>query len=287
MMDVVDDYELLDVGGGARLERFGDHITDRPHGGALADRREPRRWADADLRFDRDGGWSGPGMADATTDWSIRIHDVTMDLRPTEAGQVGLFPEHADRLGWLIERAAARLAAGRDATVLNLFAYTGLATIALAGVGARVTHVDASRPSVAWARRNATRNGLDDRPIRWIVDDARTYAGRELRRDRRYDGVVLDPPTYGHGAGGTKAWRLDDDLPALLTTVAGLLAPDGFVLLTSHTEDYGAERLSALATDAVDPRRSGSYGYGDLELVSAAGTTLALGAYAEIERRST
>ncbi len=280
----MDDYELIDVGGGARLERFGEHITDRPHGGALAERREPTRWADADLRFDRDGGWSGRGLAAATDGWTVRVRDIAMELRPTDAGQVGLFPEHADRLGWLAGLVTERHAASRDMEVLNLFAYTGLTTLAMAGFGARVTHVDASRPSVAWARRNARMNGLDERPIRWIVDDARTYVRREVRRGRRYDGIVLDPPTYGHGADGTATWRLDDDLPDLLDTVANLLAPDGFALLTVHTEGYGPERLSALLTDAVDPRSIGASGCGDLELVTATGTSLHLGAYAEVER---
>lgn len=278
----MDDYELIDVGGGARLERFGQHITDRPHGGALAERREPTRWVEADLRFDRDGGWSGPGLAAATDGWTVRVHDITMELRPTDAGQVGLFPEHADRLGWLAGLVTERRAAGRDMDVLNLFAYTGLTTLAMAGWGARVTHVDASRPSVAWARRNAKLNGLDERPIRWIVDDARTYARREVRRGRRYDGIVLDPPTYGHGAGGAAAWRLDEDLPDLLGTVADLLAPDGFVLLTAHTEGYGHDRLAALLTGAVDPGLRGAYGHGDLELDGTTGTSLPLGAFAYV-----
>ncbi len=282
MMVPVDDYELIDAGGGARLERFGDHITDRPHGGALADRRDPGRWAEAGLRFDRDGGWSGPGLAAAADGWTVRIHGIAMELRPTDAGQVGLFPEHADRLGWLADQIARRLAEGHDPEVLNLFAYTGLTTLAMAGWGARVTHVDSARPSVAWARRNAALNGVEDRPIRWIVDDARAYAAREVRRGRRYDGILLDPPTYGHGAGGAAAWRLDEDLPDLLGTVADLLAADGFVLLTAHTEGYSPDRLAALLSETVDPGRRGAGGSGDLELGGTSGTTLQLGAYAHL-----
>ena len=119
----------------------------------------------------------------------------------------------------------------------------------MAAAGARVTHVDAARPTVGWARHNAALSGLADRPIRWIVDDATAFTGREVRRGRRYAGVVLDPPTYGHGP-GAGAWRIGDDLAPLLEAIAGLLAPDGFLLLTAHTPELGPERLAG----AVGPR---------------------------------
>ncbi|MGH2474082.1 MAG: class I SAM-dependent methyltransferase [Candidatus Limnocylindrales bacterium] len=270
----MDDYELIDVGGGARLERFGDHITDRPHGGAFADRREPRRWAEADLRFDRDRGWSGPGVASAGMDWAVRIHDIAMHLRPTDAGQVGLFPEHAAMLPWLVDRVATRRAQAR---VLNLFAYTGLVTLVLARAGASVAHVDAARSTVAWARRNAEANRLDDRPIRWLVDDVRSFVGREVRRGRRYDGVVLDPPTYGHGARGGAAWRLEIDLPALLQDVRRLLVPHGFVVLTAHAGSVAPGDLGA-ALEGVAP----DVEVGDLRLDAATGADLSLGAYARV-----
>lgn len=282
------DYELLDVGGGARLERFGEHVTDRPHGGALGERHDPDAWRAADLRFDRDGGWDGPGLAAARAGWTVRVHDLAMELRPTAAGQVGLFPEHAERVDWLEGRVAARTVGGAATEVLSLFAYTGLATLALARAGARVTHVDAARPSVAWARRNAARNGLADHPIRWIVEDARAYARRELRRGRSYDGIVLDPPSYGHGAGGTAAWRLDDELPGLLATLDGLLAPDGFALLTAHTEGYDPDRLADLLADLGGPddrAATRAIEAGDLALDAASGAILHLGAYAALDRR--
>ncbi len=280
----MDDYELLDVGGGARLERFGDHVTDRPHGGILAERRDPGRWAEADLRFDRDGGWTGPGLATATGGWPIRIGDIALELRPTDAGQVGVFPEHAYRLPWLTDRVTERRAAGREVDVLNLFAYTGLATLAVAQAGGRVTHVDAARPSVAWARRNAALNHLDAAPVRWIVDDVRAYVRRELRRGRRYDGIALDPPTYGHGTGGTTSWRFDGDLPDLLTTVGRLLLDDGFVLLTAHTESFGSDRLADALDDATGlGRQAREAEAGDLLLTGASGAILHLGAYAAMD----
>jgi 23S rRNA (cytosine1962-C5)-methyltransferase len=174
-------------------------------------------------------------------------------------------------LPWLLGRLNITT---RPPTVLNLFAYTGLVTLALARAGAAVVHVDAARPTVAWARRNAALNDLEDRPVRWIVDDARAFVGREIRRGRRYDGVVLDPPTYGHGASG-KAWRLERDLDALLADVRRLLAPDGFVLLTAHAEDIDPADLAYRLSTVVDDVETG-----DLGLTATSGARLHLGAFA-------
>lgn len=273
----VEGYELIDVGDGARLERFGEYVVDRPHAGALAPRRAPGRWAEADLRFDRDGGWSGAGLTAAQAGWPVRLWDIEMRLRPTDAGQVGLFPEHAEQFGWLAGQVTQRRTDATAVEVLNLFAYTGLATLAMAGWGAAVTHVDASRPSVTWARQNAAANGMVDKPIRWIVEDARAYARREVRRGRRYDGIVLDPPSYGHGGTG-EPWRLEHDLDDLLDTCEQLLLDDGFILLTTHTEGVGPERLATALGTAV---RSG-----DVELVATSGASLALGAYARVGGRA-
>jgi 23S rRNA (cytosine1962-C5)-methyltransferase len=264
-------YELVDVGGGGRLERFGDRLVDRPAPGALADRRDPGAWSDADLRFDRDRGWTGPAAASAP--WTIDVAAMTMELRPTEAGQVGLFPEHIAMLSWLLAQGGG--------TVLSLFAYTGLATLALAGAGASVTHVDASRPAVAWARRNAELSGLADRPVRWIVDDARTFVGREARRGRRYDGLILDPPSYGHGPRG-HAWSMED-LDPLLRTTKPLLAPGAFVLLTAHTPGFDADRL-AERLRATLGQRGGAIDAGALAIETVDGEQLHLGAFARVGR---
>jgi 23S rRNA (cytosine1962-C5)-methyltransferase len=282
MIAPVDGYELIDAGGGARLERFGEHVTDRPHGGAYGERRAPERWSDADLRFDRDAGWSGRALAAASDGWPVTIDGLGLGLRPTDAGQVGCFPEHAAMLPWLRERVELRGAtAPADAPpvpVLHLFAYTGLVTVAMAAAGAAVAHVDAARPAVAWARRNAAANGLDDAPIRWLVDDARAFVARERRRGSRYDGIVLDPPTYGHGASG-RPWRLDTDLDPLLADCRAVLSPDGFLLLTAHAEHLGEDQLASRLGQALR-RGASDVETGDLRLEATSGASLALGVFA-------
>ena len=270
---LVEGYQLLDVGAGRRLERFGEHVIDRPHPAADGPRRSPERWDEADLRFDRDDGWAGPGLDLARDGWTTRLDELTLELRPTDAGQVGIFPEHSAVLPWLADQVRDR----SSPSVLNLFAYTGLVTLALARAGAAVAHVDASRPSVGWARRNAALNALDDRPIRWLIDDVPAFVAREVRRGRRYDGVVLDPPTYGHGASG-RAWRLERDLPLLLDDIHRILADDGFLLLTAHSEAVDPFALGAFIGREVE--------VGELALRAASGAMLALGAFARFARAS-
>jgi 23S rRNA (cytosine1962-C5)-methyltransferase len=280
-------YALLDLGAGARLERFGDRVVERPHPAATGRRGDPAVWRTADLRWERDGGWLGD--AAARRPWTIDIDELTLELRPTVAGQVGLFPEHAAMLPWLRERANAILARVGDrgdrgdrgddhAAVLNLFAATGHATLSLAGSGVTVVHVDSSRPTVAWARRNAEHSGLAGAAIRWIVDDVRVFAEREVRRGRRYAGILLDPPSYGHGP-RSGAWHIDRDLPALLATCSRLLAPGGFVLLTAHTEAFAGARLAGELAASIGRSRS-SVEAGRLSVTTADGRRLELGAFA-------
>lgn len=278
----MEEYELIDAGAGARLERFGEHVTDRPHGGAHGERQAPERWADADLRFDRVDGWSGPAVERARDGWTATIGGVTLELRPTDAGQVGCFPEHVATLPWLRDAIELRRATSPDGSpapqVLHLFAYTGLATMAMAAAGASVAHVDAARPAVAWARRNAAENGLGEAPIRWLVDDARAFVARERRRGRRYDGVVLDPPTYGHGTSG-RPWRLESDLEPLLDDCRPLLAAEGFVLLTAHTEPLGRPELAGHLARGFR-RPAAAVETGDLSLQATSGARLDLGVFA-------
>ena len=269
-------YRLIDIGGAARLERFGERVVDRPAPGALGERLDPAAWRAADLRFERDRGWLGPAAADGP--WPIVLdgltHGAAADGRPVRWG--------SSRSTRRCCRGCAEQ--GADATVLHLFAYTGLATLALAAAGASVTHVDAARTAVTWARRNAELSGLADRPVRWIVDDAVAFVRREARRGHRFDGVVLDPPSYGHGAGG-RTWRFEEDLPALLDALRGVLAPGAFALMTAHTPGFDGDRLGDLLASGLR-RRAARPDVGDLGLDTVDGRRLALGSFARIGREA-
>ncbi len=266
------DLELLDCGDGRRLERFGSVVVDRPAPGAvMPPRLSAADWKRPSLQWAR-GAWVRGAAADP---WQIQAGDLTLECRPAAGGQVGVFPEHAETWAWL--DAAVRKAQGqleRQPEVLSLFAYTGGASLACARAGARVAHVDSSKPAVAWALRNAELSGLAEAPIRWLVDDVRAFVKRERRRGHRYDGVILDPPTYGHGEG---AWQIETHLPALLEDVSALVGPKpSFVLLSAHTPGFDGERLGALLREHLGVSATGE----DLALISTSGNSLALGAIA-------
>jgi 23S rRNA (cytosine1962-C5)-methyltransferase len=302
-------YALLDVGDARRLERFGAIIIDRPAPGAEGHvPQDPAAWASADARFDRaerdavaHEGWTTRD-GQPLEPWLVAEGDLQFELRLAPSGQVGLFPEQVPERAWIrrqanrigeLSTARADRAAGDDpfsgsTAVLNLFGYSGATTITAARPGIAVTHVDASRPAVAWARHNAGLNGLAAAPIRWISDDAAAFAERELRRGRRYAGIILDPPSYGHGATG-KAWRLADDLPALLAACAELL-DDGpaFIMLTAHTPGFGPDRLGETLLEALEPVVGSGAGaaieVADQSLLSDRGTRLHLGSMARWAR---
>lgn len=247
-LDPDGEYELLDAGDGRRLERFGSRIVDRPAPAATDGRlADYLAWRRADLRFDPGTGWFGD--AEALEPWPLSIDGLTLELRPTASGGLGVYPEHAANLAWVAARVAERVSgravasegANEPPQVLNLFAHTGLVTLAAARAGAAVVHVDASKGAVDWARRNASLSGLADRPIRWLVDDAAGFVAREARRGRRYDGIVLDPPSFGRS--GRRQWKLVDELPALLAACRQVAADNTFVLLTAHTAGLGGETL--------------------------------------------
>jgi len=266
------EYELLDAGDGRRLERFGSRVVDRPAPGAVTSpRARSQSWRDAHLRFDRERGWHGE-----TSPWTVTLGDVSLELRPTSAGQLGIYPEHVALWPWLRDAVADR----PEPTVLHLFASTGATTLALAAAGARLTHVDAARTTVAWARRNAELSGLADRPIRWIVDDALAFTEREARRGRRYDGIVLDPPSYGHGPHGSR-WELPSALPVLLEAAARVATPDAFVLLTAHTTGLEAEDLADMLLAAFGAGRIAAE---PLQIQATSGAILPLGVAARMIR---
>ena len=218
-------YALIDFGEGRKLERFGDVVIDRPALGARCDKSIPDVWESAELIYEgsrlnsREGGWKGnctlaEGLGDNSRHWDLHVRGLQLRIIPQRTGQVGVFPEHWNRWDWYADGLAS--IAGREPpTVLHLFAYSGATTLWMARQGAKVTHVDAMKQAVAWARLNAELSGLSEKPIRWIVEDARKYVTRELKRGVRYDLIVLDPPSYGHGRSG-EAWEIHRDLVPLM-----------------------------------------------------------------------
>jgi 23S rRNA (cytosine1962-C5)-methyltransferase len=225
-----DGYELLDSGDGRKLERFGRYVLARPCSQALwRPSLSAAEWSRADASFDREDGNRWHGRGNLPDEWTIETAGVKFRLGGTDFGHLGIFPEQRAQWKWIRE------AVGRRPSLLNLFAYSGGSTMAAALGGAEVCHLDASKGMVEWARANARLNGLADAPIRWIVDDAHKFMRREVRRGRRYDAVVLDPPTFGRGAGG-EMYKIERDLKETLSLVRDLLGDRAlFVLFSSHT----------------------------------------------------
>lgn len=234
-------YRLLDFGGGRKLEQFGTRRVDRPAPGADNQQRHLSLWRNTCTRFDRPGSgqpgaWTGP--LNASAPWVVQWHQLVFELECSPHGQIGIFPEQASNWDWMIRQIRQ---AAQPLSVLNLFAYTGGSTLAAASAGASVAHVDSAASVVKKARRNARASGLADAPIRWLVEDAPTFVRRELRRGRRYDGLILDPPTYGHGT-KRRPWRFEEHLPELLVDCWALANNDPlFVVLSCHVGDWGPD----------------------------------------------
>ena len=246
-----DQYGLLDFGDGRKLERFGPRIIDRPSPAAEGNRPSAvDLWRNAHGRFERrnrdEGKWAWDHKPPKP--WQISHDVLTFDLKATDFGHVGLFAEQVANWGWIADRIRR---AGRPLKVLNLFAYTGGSTLAAASAGAEVTHVDAAKNVVTWARRNAELSSLSEHPIRWIAEDAAKFVRRELRREKYYDAVILDPPSYGHGPKG-EVWKLATDLSALLADCAELVQRrPAFFLLSCHTPGFGCAELEAILSDTL------------------------------------
>ena len=261
------DYELLDSGEGAKLERFGAYVLERPEQEAIWRRSLPSEdWARADAVFGRPAGGGEPTWMlrrRVPARWQMRYRDLTFWCELTPFRHTGVFPEQAANWLW-IRRVIG--AAGRPVRVLNLFGYTALSTLAAAAAGAAVTYVDASRPSLAWARENQMASGLADRPIRWIHDDALKFVRREVRRGVRYDGIVMDPPVFGRGPKG-EIWRFHSSFPPLLETCCQVLSPEPlFVLVNAYAVGASSTMLRNVVADAMS-RLGGWVVAGELLLV--------------------
>ena len=257
------DYGLIDSGDGRKLERYGPHRFIRPDAQALW-RPRLERWA-SDGEFvpgsDEDGGGRWQFAAPVPRDgWQLAWNNVQFTAQCTPFRHLGFFPDMAPVWDWMGEQ----LEGQGDATTLNLFGYTGVGSLALSRYGA-VTHVDASKKSVAQARENAALSGMSDRPIRWIVDDAAKFTAREVRRGKRYDGIILDPPKFGRGPEG-EVWRLEEGLPGLIAHCAALLDGDSrFLFLTVYAVRMSSLAIAGLLAEALK-HLPGTIEHGDLAI---------------------
>lgn len=285
-------YELLDSGGSEKLERFGRYVLRRPEPQAVwrksMSEAEWERLADGSFTrlsgagSDERGRWAfrDGRMAQG---WPIEYRHGGLNLRmrlvPTSFKHVGLFPEQAANWDYIYDH-ASRIgsARGRAAEVLNLFAYTGGASLAACAAGARVTHVDSVRQVVTWARENMEASGLRD--IRWVVEDALKFVRREVRRGRRYDGIILDPPAYGRGASGEK-WVLEENITEMLECCGELLDDGGFVVLNLYSMGLSPVVAHTALTQCFG---EGEYQYGELCFADAAGKRLPLGTFCRMQR---
>lgn len=275
------DYELLDATAGFRLERWGKVLLQRPDPQILwSTPRASGLWQKVDAVYHRSekggGGWET--RKPLPEKWNIAYGELTFVVSPTGFKHTGVFPEQA--VNW-VEYARLIKGAGRPIKVLNLFGYTGGATLACAAAGAAVAHVDASKGMVAWARENAAASGLAEKPVRWIVDDCQKFVAREIRRGSRYDGIIMDPPSYGRGPGG-EVWKLEEAIYPLLEQTAQLLSTTPlFFTVNSYTTGLAPGVMGYMLQQLLPGRFGGRVNSDEIGLpVTAAGSVLPCGATA-------
>ena len=275
------DYEVLDASDGERLERWGKHILVRPDPQVIWNTPKiDRNWKNFDARYLRSntggGRWTEHDLPER---WQIRYKDyLTFNVKPMNFKHTGVFPEQAANWDFIRERVASR-AGHRPVRVLNLFAYSGGATLAAAAGGAEVWHVDASKGMVQWAKENAVASGLADRPIHWIVDDCAKFIQREIRRGRRYDGIIMDPPSYGRGPSG-EIWKMETSFYPFLQEVVKVLSDDPlFVIINSYTTGLAPSAVGYVSDTVFSAKFGGKTCNGELGLpVKSSGFVLPCGA---------
>lgn len=277
------DYEVIDCSKGEKLERWGEYILVRPDPQVIWDTpRTDGRWKKKNGHYHRSAKGGGEWeFFDLPQEWSIRYRDLAFRLKPFSFKHTGLFPEQAVNWDWFssIIKEAKTKSPDRPLKVLNLFAYTGGATLAAAAAGASVTHVDASKGMVTWAKENAAASGLSDAPIRWLVDDCVKFVEREIRRGNTYDGIIMDPPSYGRGPKG-EIWKIEESVFPLIELAAKLLSKEAlFFLVNSYTTGLQPAVLTYMMHTALVPKFGGRVEASEIGLpVSSNGLVLPCGA---------
>ena len=275
------DYELIDTSGGERLERWDNIILIRPDPQIIwnTPRKNPL-WREAHARYQRSntGGGRWQEYQKVPSMWKIRYGELTFQLKTMGFKHTGIFPEQAVNWDFALKKIRA---AGRPIKVLNLFGYTGAASLACAKAGAQVCHVDASKGMVAWAKENAAASGLADRPVRWLVDDCMKFVQREQRRGNHYEGIIMDPPSYGRGPGG-EVWKLEEQLYALVEMCIPIMSENPlFFLLNSYTTGLSPAVMEYLLGVLLQKRFGGKVSSGEIGLpVTESGLVLPCGSTA-------
>lgn len=257
LTDAWKDYEVLDTSGGEKLERWGKYVLVRPDPQVIWNTpKDDPLWRKYDARYARSstggGKWANLRLPEH---WQVKYRELTFNVKPMNFKHTGVFPEQAANWDFIMETIRG---AGRPINALNLFAYTGGATLACAAAGASVCHVDAAKGMVAWAKENAKSSGLEDRPIRWIVDDCAKFVEREIRRGRRYDAIIMDPPSYGRGPSG-EIWKLEENLWPFVQLVSQVLSDKPlFVIINSYTTGL-APSVVGYIMDSIFTKRFGGH----------------------------
>ncbi|HHY83771.1 MAG TPA: SAM-dependent methyltransferase [Clostridiales bacterium] len=273
------DYELIDTGSGEKLERWGKYILRRPDPQVIWPMSSDKHWKRAHAHYHRSstGGGEWEYFHELPSEWKITYKELTFHVKPMGFKHTGLFPEQAVNWDWIIEKIRSRKA---PVKVLNLFAYTGGATVAAAYAGAEeVCHVDAAKGMVAWAKENIQLSGLGDRKVRFIVDDVIKFVQREIRRRRQYDGIIMDPPTYGRGPNG-EVWKIENELYGLVELCLKVLSPNPlFFLINSYTTGLAPTVLTNILTLSMKRKYGGTVRAEEVGLpISSSGLILPCGA---------
>ena len=250
-------YQLIDAGNFKKLEKFGPYLISRPSAQAVWRPSLPQsEWKKADALFTRNSGGDGKWTKfnrKLPEHWDLDVDGIKMRIRLTDFGHTGIFPEH-HQLPILARNIEKKVSQGKEFKLLNLFAYTGAVSLVGAHAGAHVTHIDASKTSVAWARENADISNLGDKPIRWIVEDVQKFVQREVKRGNKYHGIVLDPPSFGRGPKGD-VWKIEEHLFELLDNLKQILDEDySFIQLSAHSQGYTPIALENLLSEIVDAK---------------------------------
>ena len=284
------DYQLVDAGDFRKLERFGPYSFIRPAPQAIWPKRLPdNEWKKAHGEYKYHKGKESGGTWKFFSKfpeegWNIRFRDLTFKIKPTGFGHMGIFPEQA--LNWIWIADILKRHAGPQPNIINIFGYTGCSTLAGVSAGAVVTHIDASKASVNWARQNLEISGLKDRPARWFVDDAIKFLNREHKRGRKYDGIIMDPPTFGRGPGG-EVWKIENHISNLMTHCKQVCDNPLFILLTTHSPGFSALTMeNMILTYLVEPG-TGAIESGEMYIYdTASGLNLPSGFYSRWVRTS-